>query len=243
MVLAAFSVFFTQGSSFLEHQSLMKKKKGKDKALSLLGLTKIPSDNHLRNLLDQIPASRVFVTFKTGEEWLTKNQIISDFKYWDNQILLALDGTEYYSSKNINCPPCNGRDHKKGTTTYYHQVITPVIVAPDKKQVINLEPELLRKQEGKNKQDCENAAVKRWLLRNRVRGENQEITLLGDDLYSRQSICELALGQGYNFIFVALPSSDKSLYEWLEFWEKNGEVIKGKIKKYQENKLLYYNYK
>jgi hypothetical protein len=243
VVLAAFSVFFTQCPSFLEHQSLMKKKKGKDNALSLFGLTKIPSDNHIRTLLDPIPASTVFVTFKTVWEWLTKNQIISHFKYLDNQILLALDGTDYYSSKNINCPHCNGRNHKNGTTTYYHQVITPVIVAPDKKQVINLEPEFIRKQDGKNKQDCENAAVKRWLLRNRVRGENQEITLLGDDLYSRQSICELAIGQGYNFIFVALPSSHKSLYEWLEFLEKNGEVIKGKIKKYQENKLLYYNYK
>jgi hypothetical protein len=182
VVLAAFSVFFTQCPSFLEHQSLMKKKKGKDNALSLFGLTKIPSDNHIRTLLDPIPASTVFVTFKTVWEWLTKNQIISHFKYLDNQILLALDGTDYYSSKNINCPHCNSRNHKNGTTTYYHQVITPVIVAPDKKQVINLEPEFIRKQDGKNKQDCENAAVKRWLLRNRVWGENQEITLLGDDL-------------------------------------------------------------
>ena len=58
---------------------------------------------------------------------------------------------------------------------------------------------------GKNKQDCENAAVKRWLLKNPVEKEKKQITLLGDDLYSRQPICELALKQGYNFIFVALP--------------------------------------
>ncbi len=66
---------------------------------------------------------------------------------------------------------------------------------------------------------------------------------MGDDLYSRQPICELSLEQGYNFIFVAKPSSHKSLYEWLEFLEKNGEVVEGKIRKYQKNKLLYYNYK
>ncbi len=66
---------------------------------------------------------------------------------------------------------------------------------------------------------------------------------MGDDLYSRQPICELAIKQGYNFIFVALASSHQSLYEWLDFLEKNGEIIKGQVRKYQKNKLLYYRYK
>ncbi|VEP15164.1 hypothetical protein H1P_3110003 [Hyella patelloides LEGE 07179] len=47
--------------------------------------------------------------------------------------------------------------------------MTPVIVAPEIKQVINLDPEFIRKQDGKTKQDCENAAIKRWLLRNPAR--------------------------------------------------------------------------
>ena len=108
-VRAAFSVFFTQSPSFLEHQSLMKQKKGQDNAQSLFGLTEIPCDNQIRNLLDPIAASTVFGTFKTVFEWLDKNQVINQFKYWENQILLALDGTEYYSSKKINCPHCNCR--------------------------------------------------------------------------------------------------------------------------------------
>ena len=42
---------------------------------------------------------------------------------------------------------------------------------------------------------------------------------------------------------MALASSHKSLYEWLEFLENNGEIVKGQVKKYQKNKLLYYRYK
>ncbi|MEM8778750.1 MAG: ISNCY family transposase [Cyanobacteria bacterium P01_G01_bin.49] len=243
MVIAAFSVFFTQCPSFLEHQNLMRKRRGKDNALSLFGLTKIPCDNQVRALLDPIPASKISGAFDSVWIWLNENQIINDFKYLDNQFLLALDGTEYYSSKKIHCPHCNCRHHQNGSTTYYHQVMTPVIVAPEKKQVINLDPEFIRKQDGKTKQDCENAAVKRWLIRNSAKEKNQEITLLGDDLYSRQPICELSLDQGYNFIFVAKESSHKSLYEWLDFLEKNGEIVEGQIRKYQKNKLLYYNYK
>ena len=151
---------------------------------------------------------------------MSKNRIISGFKYLDNQILLALDGTEYYCSKKINCPHGNCRKHRNGSTTYYHQVVTPVIVSPSKKQVINLAPEFIKKTDGTNKQDCENAAVKRWLLKNPVKTDKKQITLLGDDLHSHQPICKLALEQGYNFIFVAKPSSHKSLYEWLDFFRK-----------------------
>ncbi len=53
-MLAAFSVFFTQSSSFLQHQSLMKQNKGKDNAQSLFKLSKIPCDNQIRKLLDPI---------------------------------------------------------------------------------------------------------------------------------------------------------------------------------------------
>ncbi len=124
--------------------------------------------------------------------------------------------------------------HRNGSVTYYHQAVTPVIVSPSKKEVINFPPEFIKKQDGKTKQDCENAAVKRWLLRNPVARENNQITLLGDDLYSRQPICELVLEQGYNFIFVAKPSSHKALYEWLDFSAKNGEMRIGEIKKYEK---------
>lgn len=98
-VLAAFSAFFSQCPSFSEHQNLIKNNRGKDNALSLFGLKKIPCDNQIRTLLDQIPATKVFPTFQTVWEWLRENKIINHFKYLDEEILLALDGTEYYSSK------------------------------------------------------------------------------------------------------------------------------------------------
>jgi len=156
-VMAAFSVFFTQSSSFLEHQRLMKTKKGRDNAQSLFSLQNIPCDNQIRNLLDPVPASKIFPAFKNIYKWLESNQIIPQFNYLDNQILIALDGTEYFSSQKIYCPNCNYRQHRNGTTTYFHHVITPVIVSPLRKQIINLEPEFIRQQDGNTKQDCENA--------------------------------------------------------------------------------------
>lgn len=163
--LAAFSVFFTQSSSFLAHQSLMKQKKGQDNAQSLFGLTEIPCDNQIRNLLDPMAAVTVFGAFKTVFEWLDKNQVINKFKYLENQILLALDGTEYYSSSKINCPHCNCRKHRNGSKTYYHQVVTPVIVSPLKNQVINLAPEFIKKQDGTTKQANRKCSSKKMVIK------------------------------------------------------------------------------
>jgi hypothetical protein len=242
-VMAAFSVFFTQSPSFLDHQRLMKSNKGKDNAESLFSIEAIPSDNQIRNLLDPVPATTIFMAFQKVYQWLEKKGVLKKFLYLDGEILVALDGTEYFSSKKINCPHCNCRNHRNGTTTYFHGCVTPIVVSPHQKQVINLEPEFIKKQDGHQKQDCENAAVKRWLNKNPQNKYGYPVTLLGDDLYSHEPVCELALKQGYNFIFVCLETSHKTLYEWLEFLEKSGEVTTVEKKQWDGRKNLIYRYR
>lgn len=153
-VLSAFSVFFTQSPSFLEHQRLMKKKKGKNNVGSLFKVKKIPCDNQIRSLLDPIRAATIYPTYQKIYQWLNERKIISKFLSLEKEILIALDGTEYFSSKKINCPYCNSRNHRNGTTTYFHSCVIPAIVSPKMKQVITLEPEFIKKQDGHKKQDC-----------------------------------------------------------------------------------------
>jgi hypothetical protein len=71
-------------------------------------------------------------------------------------------------------------------------------------------------QDGHPKQDCENAAAKRWISHYAERYRDLDVTLLGDDLYRRQPLCEQALAAGLNFILVCKPSSHPTLYEWLD---------------------------
>lgn len=95
-------------------------------------------------------------------------------------------------------------------------MVTPVIVAPGHHRVLPLEPEFMAPQDGHQKQDCENAAAKRWISQYAERYRELDVTLLGDDLYSRQPLCEQALAAGLNFILVCKPSSHPTLYEWLD---------------------------
>ena len=55
-VLAAFSVFFMQCESFLEHQRQMHSRCGQDNAQSLFDLTQIPTTPQIRNILDKLAA-------------------------------------------------------------------------------------------------------------------------------------------------------------------------------------------
>ncbi len=107
--------------------------------LLYLKSVKFALDNQIRNLLDPVPASTIYPVDQKIYQWLKKQKILKKFFYLEGEILIALDGTEYFSSKKINCPHCNCRNHRNGTTTYFHGCVIPAIVSPNKKQVIRKE--------------------------------------------------------------------------------------------------------
>lgn len=228
--LGAFSVYFFQNPSFLAHQKQMEEKQGKSNAQTLMGIDKIPSDNHIRELLDGTGAGcldevygECFQALKTTGHLDNMRVSLSGGKGQES-FLIGLDGTWYFSSKKIHCDNCSTKRHKNEEVTYFHGVLTPVIVAPEKTRVFALEPEFIEPQDGHEKQDCEINAGKRWL-----KGRGQQYcklkpTLLGDDLYCNQPFCEQVLEQGFDFIFVCKPESHQTLYEHLEIYEHTGDV-------------------
>jgi hypothetical protein len=53
-VLSAFGAFFMQCESFLEYQKQLNSRKGRDNTQTLFKVSKIPTDNQIRNILDQL---------------------------------------------------------------------------------------------------------------------------------------------------------------------------------------------
>jgi hypothetical protein len=159
----AFSVFFTQSPSFLDLQRTMEVAQGCTNAHSLFGMTGIPSDNHIRNLLDPVPPHTMFPIFAHAVDELHALGHLDPYRSINADLLVALDGTRYFSSPTIHCDQCRVTRRKNGTVTYSHSAITPVIVASGNPRVIPLEPEFITPQDGHEKQDCENVAAKRWL--------------------------------------------------------------------------------
>lgn len=221
--LSAFSVFFMQSPSFLEHQRTMQKERGKNNAHSLFGVYQIPSDNQIRNLLDAVPPEALWPLYRWVLQALEAQGKLKEFQVLGDSVLVALDGVEYFSSQKIHCECCSTKTLKTGVVQYAHSAVTPVIVSPHQADVIPLAPEFIAPQDGSDKQDYELAAARRWLERE---GSHlpANVTFLGDDLYCKQPFCEYLKQQGRHFILVCKPESHKTLYEWVEDFQRLGQV-------------------
>ena len=221
--LSAFSVFFMQSPSFLAHQEAMQKASGHSNAETLFGIHKIPSDNQIRNLLDTVPPETLYPLYRFVFSELKVAGKVDKFSVLDNQLLIALDGTEYHSSTKVSCQNCSTTLQKNKVTRYAHTALTPVVVSPEQTDVIPLPPEFVMPQDGEEKQDCELNAATRWLQREHSYLPDN-ITILGDDLYCHQPWCETLFSHNCNFILVCKPASHKTLYEWVEDFERLGDV-------------------
>lgn len=222
--LSAFAIFFTQSPSFLDSQVRMQKQQGKNNAASLFGVHQIPSDNQIRNLLDPVPPETLFPLMATISDELYRDGHLERFRSINRSFLIALDGTDFFSSEKISCPCCTQTTLKNGKTLNRHIAVTPVLVAPGQKDVVALPPHFVQPQDGHDKQDCELAASARWLGQWGAHYAAWGITYLGDDLYCHQPHCERVLGQHADFLFTCKPESHATLYEWVTDLSRNGGV-------------------
>jgi hypothetical protein len=222
--LGAFSVFFTQCASFLEHQEEMKRSKGRSNAESLFEMVNIPSDNQIRGLLDPVKPKPIAPMYRIIYQRLEQTGILDQFRSYSNSLLIALDGTEYFSSQKIDCPQCSQRELANGKTNYFHRALTPVIVQAGNENVISLEPEFITPQDGHEKQDCEIAAGKRWINTHGKYYAKWNVTILGDDLFSRQPFCQALKDNKLHFMLVCKPDSHSYLYESVAFLAAQGTL-------------------
>lgn len=214
-LLAAFSVFFMQCPSFLAHQQVMQRRKGKSNAQTLFGIKRIPTDTHIRNLLDPINVEALYPLFRELAKMCNSSGLYQDYEVYQGRKLLILDGTEYFTSSKLHCKNCLVKEDKQGRKRYSHQVLTPIIAAAHQREILSLEPEFVSPQDGHDKQDCEIMAAKRWFSRALKHYPLEKSIVVGDDLYCHQPFCELMLEHELDFVLVCRPESHKTLYGYL----------------------------
>jgi len=226
--LAAFSVFYMQSPSFLAHQRDMQRNKGQNNAQGLFGVERIPCDGQIRNLLDPVDPGQLRDSFWEIYHKLEAGGHLDEYHGVDGTRLISLNGSQYFSSQEIHCPNCrvSVRDEK---TYYSHLVMMAVVCAPEKEHVIPLDPEFITPQDGHEKQDCEQQAIKRWVKRNSERFEPWSVTILTDDLHCHQPLCELLRKHKMHFIMTCKPESHLAVYEELALLERVKGAISTKV--------------
>lgn len=220
--LAAFSVFFMQEPSFLAYQANMQAKHGRNNAKSLFGVAEIPSDGQTRNLLDPVDPALLAEVFWASYEVLARRGALRDYHGATGSRLVSLDGTQYFASQKVHCDNCRVTV-RDGRTYYAHQVLLAVVGAPEQPHVVCLPPEFITPQDGAEKQDCEQQAIKRW-VKHAFGGARHlapwSVTVLTDDLHAHQPVCQLLLDHQVHFILTCKPDSHPALYEELQLLER-----------------------
>lgn len=229
IVMAAFSMFFMQHPSFLSFQRSLHENTGKDNTRTLFEMEKIPTDNHIRQTLDGMDPDLFSKAFFYIIDRLAGMPNAPIRNMLGGHTLIALDGSEYFCSKKINCDSCSKRMRNDGEQEYFHTFLAASIVTPVSKSVLSLPAEFVRPQDGASKQDCEWNAAVRWLDRLGEYCSKYEPIYLGDDLYAKQEICAKILAMKGNFIFTCKDSSHKTLCEFRKgLVEKTWREVKGK---------------
>lgn len=212
--MAAFSVFFMQSPSFLAHQRRLFDGHGRSNCQTLFKMREIPSDNHIRAMLDSVEPRRFHPAFEQAVRTLEAGDGLSALRGLGDHVLIALDGTEYHRSSKVHCPRCSTCT-KAGRTEYFHAMVAAALVAPGHNRALPLPPEFIAPQDGVEKQDCESRACRRWLAAHGATYARLDPIYLGDDLYSCQPICEAVGAAKGHFLFVCKPASHPTLTEYL----------------------------
>jgi len=221
LVNGTFGAFFSQCASFLEHQKSLQQRHGLSNAQTMFGIKDIPSDTHIRTLLDQLPASGFTAVFSDCVSLLKEAGKLEAYRVQvgpeTTTLLCALDGVQYFGSDTVHCQNCTVKTHQRKdrepAQSYSHTMVTPTLVAPDNNVVVSLMPEFITPQDGSVKQDCEINCSKRWLAGPAIPAlPGEDLTILGDDLYAHEPFVKEVLAAGYHCIFVCKPQSHKALY-------------------------------
>jgi hypothetical protein len=213
--LSAFSLFFMQSESFLSYQRSLEEGRKTSNCRTLFGMAKIPTDNHIRSMLDPVHPSFLQPAFDQAVAALREHGGMKAFQRLDGRTLIALDGTEYFCSQKLGCPHCQTRKRANGKVESYHSMLAATIVAPGHNMAVPLMPEFIVKPDGAQKQDCERNAARRWLAAHGERMKELRPVYLGDDLFACQPIAEAAISSGGDFLFTAKIDSHKTLYDFM----------------------------
>ncbi len=137
------------------------------------------------------------------------------FQRLGGRVLIPWDGTEYFNSCKIHCPHCLTRKRSNGKTECYHTMLPATAVAPGHSRVVPLMPEFISPQDGHEKQDCEREAVKRWYQKHAENLRALRPVYMGGDLFACQSVAEMAVRGGGDFIFTCKETSHKALVDFI----------------------------
>ena len=219
-LMSAFAMFSLKAPSLLAFD----KERTEGNLHTIYGIERVPCDSYMRELLDPVSPKVLRPVFQSIFRQLQRGKALEVMTFLDGHYLLALDGTEYFSSKTIHCASCLHRVHRNGSITYAHQMLGAAIIHPDQRAVIPLMPEPIVNCDGTAKNDCERNAAKRFVAKLRQDHPHLKFIVTEDSLSANAPHIETLHKYGLRYILGVKEGDHASLFRQVEAAEHAGRV-------------------
>jgi hypothetical protein len=218
-LLSGFALMFFQHPSLLQFQRAMERKRRRCNLQTIFGVQEIPSDTQMREILDGVEVESVRGLLPQlwekvrragwGGRFTTR---LPSGQHQGTYYTVALDGSEYFRSTQVQCPHCLRQPDSKGRVHYSHLIVGATLVRAGSHQVLPLDVEEVRNTTAESTpQDCELTASKRLLARLRREHPQMAQIVIGDDLYSHVPFVEQLQQLRQHYMLVAKPGSHPTL--------------------------------
>lgn len=196
ILMSSYAIFSLKYPSLLRFDQHSKNEEGSN-TKALFNIENLPSDTHLRDVMDEVNPKKLRRIFTSLFAELQKTKVLSKYEFIKVEgfihYLISIDGTGYFSSKKISCDQCiryNEKDPSK-ELRYGHNVLAASLVHPDQREVFSFCPEPIVLQDGVNKNDCEINAFKRFVADFRREHHKLRTIFVLDALYASTPVIEL----------------------------------------------------
>jgi hypothetical protein len=225
-LMSAFAMFSLKDSSLLSFDNRRKDEAECQNLKAIYGIETIPSDTRMREICDQIEPRYVSPLFKDIFRQLQRGKALEQMVFYQGCYLLNLDGTGFFSSQKLSAPFCLEKVNKKtGDITYYLQLLGAAIVHPDFKEVIPLCPEMIIKQDGTTKNDCERNAAKRFF--EQLRKDHPHLPLIINEDALSPNAPHIRDMEKYNlhYILGVKPGDHAFLFHYVDTASQEGRTV------------------
>ena len=224
VAMSAFAMFSLKDPSLLAFEKRWTARDHNLRTLYKIGA--IPADSTMREVLDEVSPTKLRPAFRAVFRQLQRGKALGELTIMDGHLLLALDGTGTFSSQKLHSGFCLQKtDSKTGKTTYYLQAMGGAFVHPDFKEVLPLPPELICREDGTTKNDCERNAAKRFLVQLKAEHPHLKIIVTEDALSPNAPHVDLLKLLDYRFILGVKPGDHEFLFEKADEAVKSGQAI------------------
>lgn len=214
VLMSGFAMFLLKHPSV--HRFEQQTKQERVNLQALFGIEKLCSDAQMRNILDEVPPEAFRGFFKDYYGHLQEQGVIKEYHYYDNCLIIAIDGVQHFNSTEINCPNCQCTHHSNGSVHYSHALLAATIICPKQAEVFPLCLEPIVKQDGVEKNDCERNACGRLMGQLVENYAAQRFIFTGDALFANAPHIRRILGNFWHFVLNIKPKSHKTLFNAFE---------------------------